>query len=136
VSDEQQPQLLRAATYFPVADLARQRDYYERVLGCRCEYVGGDPPIFAVMTRDALTLMFKLVSSPEAIRPNEEQGGTWDAFCWVRDVGALYAEFQSRGAEVVYEPTVQAAYGMIEMAVRDPEGYVLGFGETLAKTGP
>ena len=64
--------------------------------------------------------------------PNEGQGGTWDAFFWVRDVRALHAELQARGAEIVYGPVAQEAYHMEEFAVRDPSGYVLGFGQALA----
>ena len=32
---------------------------------------------------------------------------------------------------LVYGPVVQDAYGMEEFAARDPEGYVLGFGQSL-----
>ena len=45
---------------------------------------------------------------------------------------ALHAELQAKGAEVVYGPVVQEAYHMEEFAVRDPCGYVLGFGQALA----
>jgi len=43
----------------------------------------------------------------------------------------LYRELTSAGAAVVYEPTVQL-YGMKEFAVRDPNGYVLGFGQQIS----
>ena len=85
------------------------------------------------MSRDGLPVMFRLVAAPERISPNEQQGGTWDAFFWVRDVRALHAELQAQGAEVVYGPIVQAAYQMEEFAVRDRDGYVLGFGQPLAR---
>jgi len=51
----------------------------------------------------------------------------------VRDVRALHAELLSKGADVVYGPIVQEAYSMEEFAVRDPEGYVLGFGQELVR---
>ena len=73
--------------------------------------------------------MLRLVSSSERIIPNEKQGGTWDAFFWVRDAEALHAELRGCGAEVVYGPVIQESYHMKEFAVRDPEGYVLGFGQ-------
>ena len=74
------------------------------------------------------------VQAPEKIVPNEKQGGTWDAFFWVRDAKALHAELAANGAVVVYGPMVQQAYQMLEFAVRDPEGYVLGFGESLSRS--
>jgi uncharacterized glyoxalase superfamily protein PhnB len=82
--------------------------------------------------------MFRRVADASVIAPNERQGGTWDVFYWVRDVDALCAELTERGATVAYPPAVQP-YGMKEFAVRDPNGYVLGFGQTWsggAATGP
>ena len=125
-------QLLRSAPYFPVADLGQSADHYERVLGFRRDYVGGTPPVFAILSRDGLSIMLRLVAAPEQIRPNEKQGGTWDVFFWVRDADALHAELKANGADVAYGPMVQEAYRMKEFAVRDREGYVLGFGQSLA----
>jgi catechol 2,3-dioxygenase-like lactoylglutathione lyase family enzyme len=122
-------QLLRCAPYFPVADVERTATHYERVFGFRREYVAGSPPQFAIMTRDGLSIMLRLVPHPDRISPNERQGGTWDAFFWVRDVRALHAELEAHGAEIVYGPLVQDAYHMEEFAARDSDGYVLGFGE-------
>ena len=131
MSSQPDGQLLRIAPYFPVADLEQSATHYERVLGFRREYVGGAPPQFAILTRDGLPIMLRLVSTPERIIPNEKQGGTWDAFFWVRDARALHAEMREHGADIVYGPIVQEAYHMEEFAVRDREGYVLGFGQAL-----
>ena len=125
-------QLLRSAPYFPVADVERSALHYERVLGFHREYVGGSPPLFAILSRDGLSIMLRLVAAAERISPNERQGGTWDVFFWVRDARALHAELQASGADIVYGPVVQEEYQMEEFAVRDREGYVLGFGQPLA----
>lgn len=127
-------QLLRSAPYFPVADVGQTVDHYERVLGFRREYVAGTPPHFAILSRDGLPIMLRLVPKPQHISPNEKQGGTWDAFFWVRDARALHAELRARGADIVYGPMIQEAYQMEEFAVRDREGYVLGFGQALARS--
>jgi uncharacterized glyoxalase superfamily protein PhnB len=123
--------LVRSAPYFPVADVAAAATHYETVLGFKREYVAGDPPQFAIMSRDGLPIMLRLTDTPEKIAPNERQGGTWDAFFWVSDVQALFDELKSKGADVVYGPIVQESYGMKEFAARDLEGYVLGFGQPL-----
>jgi catechol 2,3-dioxygenase-like lactoylglutathione lyase family enzyme len=121
--------LLRSAPYFPVADVAKLADYYERTLGFHIDYSAGTPPVFAIVSRDGFPLMLRLVEDPSRVVPNEKQGGTWDAFFWVDDAEALCAELRGRGAEVVYGPLVQTDYDMKEFAVRDPDGYVLGFGQ-------
>jgi catechol 2,3-dioxygenase-like lactoylglutathione lyase family enzyme len=110
MSSPQTSQLLRSAPYFPVADVDQSADHYERVLGFRREYVAGTPAQFAILSRDGLAIMLRRVEAPERISPNERQGGTWDAFFWVRDARALHAELRANGAEVVYGPMVQEAY--------------------------
>jgi catechol 2,3-dioxygenase-like lactoylglutathione lyase family enzyme len=122
-------QLLRCAPYFPVTDVEQSAQHYERVLGFHRDYSAGTPPQFAIVSRDGLAIMLRLVPAPARISPNEQQGGTWDAFFWVRDVHALHTELRAKGADIVYGPVVQEAYQMEEIAVRDPEGYVLGFGQ-------
>jgi catechol 2,3-dioxygenase-like lactoylglutathione lyase family enzyme len=127
-------QLTRSAPYFPVADVERSASYYERVLGFKREYAAGSPLEFAIVSRDGLSIMLRLVPNPERISPNEQQGGTWDVFFWVRDVRALHTELAANGADIVYGPTLQPAYAMEELAVRDADGYVLGFGQSFGHT--
>jgi catechol 2,3-dioxygenase-like lactoylglutathione lyase family enzyme len=122
-------QLLRGAAYFPVVDVEQTAKYYETVLGFHREYAGGTPPRFAIVSRDGLPIMFRAVASTERISPNEMQGGTWDVFFWVRDVRLLHAELRAKDATIVYGPVVQDEYQMEEFAVRDPNGYLLGFGQ-------
>jgi hypothetical protein len=124
-------QLLRAAPYFLVIDLERSATHYERVFGFQRDYIGGTPPEFTILSRDGLPIMLKVVPRSTRLSPNEQQGGTWDVFFWVRDVRALHAELAAKGADVVYGPLVQKAYNMEEFAVRDSDGYVLGFGQSL-----
>jgi catechol 2,3-dioxygenase-like lactoylglutathione lyase family enzyme len=124
-------QLLRSAPYFPVANVEQSAAHYERVLGFDREYIGGAPAEFAIMSRDGLAVMLRLVTSPERISPNEKQGGTWDAFFWVRDARALHAELRASGANIAYGPVIQEAYQMLEFAVRDNDGHVLGFGQSI-----
>ena len=81
--------LLRSAPYFPVANVEQSMTFYEQMLGFRCEYSGGTPLQFAICSRDGFAIMLRKVSDPELIVPMEKQGGTWDAFFWVRDAQIL-----------------------------------------------
>jgi catechol 2,3-dioxygenase-like lactoylglutathione lyase family enzyme len=125
-------EILRSAPYFPVADVERTAAYYARSLGFETEYVAGSPAVFAICSRDHFAIFLRRVGDPSLIRPSEAQGGTWDAFFWVDDVGALFAELSGRGATVVYAPTPQE-YGLLEFAVRDCDGHVLGFGQAMGE---
>ena len=127
-SDGTRGRILRGAPYFPVADVATAGAHYGAVFGFELEYTAGTPPEFAVYSRDGCAIMLRRVADATRIRPNESQGGTWDAFFWVTDVQSLYDELRRNGADFVYGLTVQP-YGMKEFAARDPNGYVLGFGQ-------
>ena len=128
MSPTPQTDIIRGAPYFPVPDVAAIGNYYRDVLGFACEYSAGEPPEFAVASRSGCAIMFRRVPDPALISPNERQGGTWDVFFWVHDVESIYAELAGKAATIVYPPVVQP-YGMKEFAVRDPNGYVLGFGQ-------
>lgn len=52
--------LLRSAPYFPVGDVGRTMTFYEKVLGFRREYAAGDPPVFAICSRDGLAIMLRI----------------------------------------------------------------------------
>lgn len=121
--------LFRSAPYFPVGDVDKSAAYYQTILGFDCEYLAGEPGRFAIVARDGLAIMLRRVEEPVRIVPNEKQGGTWDAFFWVSDIQALHSDLKARGASVVYGPLFQSEYSMMEFAVRDADGHVLGFGQ-------
>lgn len=123
------PRLVRCATYFLTPDVGRAVDYYATVLGFTAEYVAGDPPAFAIVSRDGLPVMLRLCDEPGAIRPAADQGGAWDTYFWVDDVDGLAAELERAGAIFAYPPRNVTEHGTREFAVRDPDGRVLGFGE-------
>jgi uncharacterized glyoxalase superfamily protein PhnB len=52
----------------------------------------------------------------------------------VDQVDRLYAELDGKGVDVVYAP-IDQPYGVREFAIRDPSGYVLGFGESMSLEG-
>jgi catechol 2,3-dioxygenase-like lactoylglutathione lyase family enzyme len=120
--------IVRAAPYLLVPDVARAGAYYQNVLGFEREYAAGEPPEFAIYSRDGHPIMLRRAPDPGRVVPVERQGGTWDVFYWVEGLDALDAELKQRGAAFAYQLTVQQ-YGMRELAVRDLDGYVLGFGE-------
>lgn len=126
-------QLTHAAPYFPVHDVDATVAHYENVLGFRRDYAAGQPTEFAIVSRDGHSIMFRLVPTGTRIAPNEQQGGTWDVFFWVRNARELFDELRTKGAQIAYEPIVQESYGMEEFAVRDRNGYVIGFGQPIVR---
>ncbi|WP_276355657.1 VOC family protein [Cohnella caldifontis] len=111
-------------TVLLVSDFEKSKKYYEEALGCDVN------EFWAI--RDDFGLGFKLIQAgdPEDVRPNR---GTWNTYAYVRthdELDALYLELNTQGAFIVSEPAVtEHDWGSWkEFSVRDPDGYVIGFG--------
>ena len=122
-------QLIGSAPYFIVRDLLTSIKYYHEILGFDDPPLWGDPPTFAMPQRDGFIFMLKQAEEGTEIKTNRDQSGYWDAYVWIQDADALFAEFQASGAIIDYAPHIQHDYDMKEFAVRDPDGYVIAFGQ-------
>jgi len=115
------------APQFAVPDVTVAAEYYRDVLGFKILGYWLDPPIYAIVERDAVVIHFGKLDRGVAAAPNiTRREGSIDAYIWVDDVDALYAELQSRGAKVVERPTTQV-YKSYEMIVEDHLGFRLAF---------
>ena len=103
-----------------VQDIAACMSYLSDKLGFTVGGAVGQPVAWASLTRDSVELM--LVCGPY---PSPAQD--WAAYLYVDDADALYAEFQSRGADLVRQP-VDKPYNSREFEVRLPDGRTLAFG--------
>jgi catechol 2,3-dioxygenase-like lactoylglutathione lyase family enzyme len=123
-------QLLGIAPYFLVRDVVRAAGYYRDALGFSYPRYWGNPPVFCMPQRDGLIIMLSQTHHASIIRPNAKarRDESWDAYVWVNDADALYAEVKAHGAIIAYEPVLQEEYGNREFGVRDLDGYLLAFG--------
>jgi uncharacterized glyoxalase superfamily protein PhnB len=110
---------------FFVANRNEVLDYYTR-LGFWCDYSMG------FVEREGLTMIIHESKNVDAIYPNNPTHGenAVDAYVMVEGVEALYDEFRSKGAEFLYDIRTNE-YQMREFAIKDPQGYTLGFGKSL-----
>jgi uncharacterized glyoxalase superfamily protein PhnB len=116
------------APYFMVRNLQASLEFYHRALGFDMPDTWGDPPTFAMPSREGFTFMIKQAEPQVTITTSRDQGGFWDAYVWVNDADSLFVEFKENGATFDYEPCIQDEYDMKEFAVRDPDGHVIAFG--------
>jgi len=119
-----------APTFF-VADVEKAAAYYEEKLGFKSAMIWGKPPAFAIPMREDLRVMLSQQDIAR-IHPNGVHSDAMDAYFWVRDADALHEEFAAKGADVVFAPRDEPAYGMREMAVRDVDGHVLIFAHDIS----
>ena len=123
------PRVSGIAPFFLVADVVRAAEYYRDKLGFAIiGYFFEDPPVFAMVGRDDRIVMLSLMTAGRGGSNRGHMGEALDAYVWVDDVEALYAELQQRGADVISPPQLRI-YGMKELEVRDLDGYVICFGE-------
>jgi catechol 2,3-dioxygenase-like lactoylglutathione lyase family enzyme len=117
------------APFLVVPDVAAALAYYRDVLGFSIRHYELVPEDNGTATRDGLTIFF---NRGERANPNSEvvAPDLFDVYFWTDDVRALSAELRGRGADIVHEP-IERPWGMLEIRVRDSNGYVLGFGEPL-----
>ncbi|MGZ9583017.1 VOC family protein [Paenibacillus marinisediminis] len=110
---------------FFVSNRNQVLDYYSK-LGFWCDYEMG------FVEREGLMMIFHQSNQADAIVPNYSVHGdnALNVFAMVEGIESLYEEFKSKGASFQYELRTNE-YQMREFAIKDPEGYTIGFGESL-----
>jgi len=113
--------------HFVVPDVVASAEHYRDVLGFKILGYWLDPPVFAIVARDDVEIHLGksdhgALPSPNIVR--RESG--LDAYIWVNDVDAMYAELQGRGAKILQPPTL-TVYKCYEMLVEDNFGFRLCF---------
>jgi len=117
------------AACFVVADISATITWYEEQLG----FIGDpfpdrEPYVFAILRRDDVEIFLQRLEGyqkPELYskRPN----GVWDAYIHVEGVQDLYDSVREEAT--IVQPLRQQPYGRWEFEVKDPNGYILAFGE-------
>ena len=112
---------------FIVPDVVASAEYYRDVLGFKILGYFLDPPVFAMVARDDVEIHFGKSDNGASPSPNVTRRAiATDAYIWVNDLDALYAELKGRGAKIL-EPPVQRIYNCYEMVVEDNFGFRLCF---------
>jgi len=118
------------APYFIVDDVVAAANHYRDRLGFRYERFWNDPPSFCMVYRRGVVIMLAQLEEPGRKRPNrlaDPEGSAWDAYLWVDDADALYAEYLSRGVNIV-RGLCDQVYGCRDFEIEDLDGYRLCFG--------
>lgn len=116
------------APSFVVSDVIATAEYYRDILGFTILGYFGEPAAFAMVARGAVEIHFgKADAEPQ--RTNQAlRKISSDAYIWVDDVEALFAELTTSGAEIIEGP-VRRIYDCVELDVRDCNGFKLVFSQ-------
>ena len=72
--------------------------YYKDSLGFDCVGKWLDPPVYAIVARDEHKIHFRLAEPPTP-NPDKYADELLDAYLFIEDADALYAEYVARGVE-------------------------------------
>lgn len=112
----------------PVRDVSRTVAFYRDVLGfdVRTEDADGS---FGLVARDSAGISLVRAGDKEALRAT---ANNISAYIWVRDLDALWAELEPNLMlleDSRVRPPFARDYGMREFHVKDPDGFLIFFGE-------
>jgi catechol 2,3-dioxygenase-like lactoylglutathione lyase family enzyme len=114
------------APQFFTTDIPATLAYYKDKLGFDCLGTWHDPPVYAIVARDKHAIHFRLAPPPTA-NPDKYADELLDAYVFVGDVDALYAEFAAREVEFT-RSLGDTPWGSREFVVKDCDGRLLAFG--------
>ena len=121
------------APFFIVENLAASVDFYNQKLGFETDLLAPeDDPFIGIVCRDNVRIILKHITDSIHPVPNHtrHEWAKWDAFIWVSDPEALFAEYQSRGL-AFHEPLTDTDDGLRAFELKEYNGYVLCFGKPL-----
>jgi len=114
-----------------VNDLPKSAAYWRDKLGFTEQKLFGEPPHFAMVKRDAFTVMLAQIHSGQTFTSNYHViEKMWDVYFWVDDVDTIYAEFQASGTIIDYSLYV-APHGVKEFGIQDLDDHDIAFGQIL-----
>lgn len=119
----------RIAPQFFTTNLTRTLAYYRETLGFECLGTWHDPPVYAIVARDGHTIHFR-VAEPPTSNPDKYDDELLDAYLFIDDADALYAEYAGRGVEVT-RGLGNMPWQSREFVVKDCDGRLLAFGADL-----
>jgi catechol 2,3-dioxygenase-like lactoylglutathione lyase family enzyme len=107
-------------------DIPRTLAFYKDKLGFDCLGTWLDPPVYAIVARDRHAIHFRCAEPPTA-NPEKYEEELLDAYLYVDDADALYAEYAAKGVEFTRE-VGNMPWNSREFVVKDCDGRLLAFG--------
>src|SRR5262244_3461114 len=94
--------ICRIAPQFFTKDIPATLAYYQDKLGFKCLGTWQDPPVYAIVGRDQHAIHFRCAEPPTA-NPDKYSEELLDAYLFIADADALYAEYAAREVEFIRE---------------------------------
>ena len=116
--------LSHVAPVLPVVDLQTSISFYVDMLGFELKFSYGDPAYYAVLKRDE-DVGIHLTTRTDDGKPSNKHNALY-IFC--HDVEHVFDEFTKNDVQI-HSPLQTWDYGMKEFDIKDPDGYIICFGQ-------
>jgi catechol 2,3-dioxygenase-like lactoylglutathione lyase family enzyme len=127
------PVLTSISAQLFVADIQVSCDFYTGKLGFTVDFVYGDPPFYAQVTRDNARLSFRHMDEPVFAGDIREREGLLSASITVAradEIKQLFLSYQA--VDVPFQQTLkQEPWGATTFVVADPDGNLILFAAPL-----
>ena len=127
---DKMPECQSIVPVFTVADVGATIDWYQTKLGFWSDpFPEQEPYVFAILFRDHIEIMLQRLENYQ--KPDiysQRPGGIWNAYIRMSKLKEFYEAIKNE--VTVVQPLRQQPYGAWEFEVRDPNGYLLVFGQS------
>lgn len=124
-----QPILISIAAHLYVRDLKASTDFFTTELGFTLDFVYGDPPFYAQVSRDKALFALRHMDEPifvENIREREDLLSASITLATADEIRQLFADYQA--AEVpIHQPLRTEPWQAQTFVIKDPDGNLILF---------
>lgn len=121
--------LRQIAPVFFTKDISRTLAFYKDKFGFDCLSTWLDPPVYAIVARDDHAIHFRCADPPTP-NPDKYADEFLDAYLFVEDADALFAEYSAKGVEFA-RSLANMPWNCREFVVKDCDGRLLAFGSNV-----
>jgi catechol 2,3-dioxygenase-like lactoylglutathione lyase family enzyme len=123
------PTLTSIAAHLYVRDLKASTDFSTKKLGFTLDFVYGDPPFYAQVSRDSAHLALRHMDEPvfaADIREREDLLSASITLATAAEIAQLFAEYQAAGVPI-HQPLRTEPWQAQTFIISDPDGNLILF---------
>ncbi|MEM6359156.1 MAG: VOC family protein [Bacteroidota bacterium] len=113
-----------SATIFPVENPLASAQYYEDKLGFQITFQWENPPTY-IVTKLGDNVSIHFVNQEDDRKPSKTHVAMT---IFTHDIDKVYEQLKKKGVEII-NPIDNRDYHMRDFDIRDPDGYILSFGQ-------
>lgn len=120
--------LIAIAPQLVVTDVRKTAHYYRDKLGFSILGIVGEPPVYAMVSRDGFQVHFAISDNWQINKNRDLRSIAHDYIIWVPEIDAFYNELAANNVKIV-EEIQKRVYGSREFVFEDFDGHIILVGD-------